>query len=503
MGLGRNDDSGTRVHATGWKSFPSRRAALPLMVLGALATSGCASYRAISLPDSAHLVQEITRLRLDTSLTPQAALRTHRFDPSDGLDMTEVAMLAVANSPDLRLLRADAGVTRAQAFSAGLLPDPQLALSADKVLDPLPGAANAFSAGLLFDIGALLAHSATAAAADAESRKSSLDLLWQEWQTVAKARLLFVKLDAITQSQAVLAKARSDARQRLDDVTRAVAHGLITNDAAAPLLAAWLDATRQWSDLERQRNQSRHDLNALLGVAPEVDLVLVGPSDVASLDAGQVREGIALAPRRRPDLLALQAGFEAQDDRYRGALRAQFPGITLGPQTARDTSDVRTLGLSVGITLPLFNRNRGNIAIESATRAKLVLDYQQRLDTTAGDAHRLLEEEVILRRTLTDMDASMAALELAAQRAQSAFQARNIDALTLTNVESALLARRLEHIAAQEALQEQAIALQALLGSALEAPAAAAGVIFPSAVSTSSSSPSVARTADRSSEQSS
>jgi outer membrane protein TolC len=435
-----------------------------ILLLSSL-VAGCAAYRPLALPDGDDLSHEVMQLKVDSSLMPAPALRAHVFDPSDGLDMTETAMLAVVNNPDLRLLRADAGVTRAQAFSAGLLPDPQLALTREQVLGTPAGSAIAFSAGLAFDIGALLARSSTRAAADAEARKSRLDLLWQEWQTVAKARLLFVKIDALTQSRRILQDQRDKLKQRLDDVTRAVGRGLIASDAATPQLVAYEDANRQWNDLERQGNQAQHDLNALLGVAPEVALDLVGGSDVSPMDAGQVREAVAAAPRRRPDLLALQAGFEAQDDRYRGALRAQFPAITIGPTRARDTSHVDSAGLSLGITLPLFNRNRGNIAIESATREKLRVDYQQRLDTTASDAHRLLEEQAILRRQMAGIDASLPALELAAQRADLAFQARNIDALVLTGIEGALLARRLEKITVRQALQEQEIALQALLGT--------------------------------------
>ncbi len=133
------------------------------------------------------------------------------------------------------------------------------------------------------------------------------------------------------------------------------------------------------------------------------------------------------------------------------------------------------MGLSLGLTLPLFNRNRGNIAIESATRDKLRLDYQQRLDATAIDAHRLLEEQAILRRQLAAIDASLPGLALAAQRAGQAYAAGDVDALTLTSVEGALLARRLERIASQQALQEQAIALQALLGTPLGPSAPGAG----------------------------
>jgi len=448
------------------------------LMLSAL-LAGCASYEPATLPGTDALAHDVLALKVDTATMPDAALASHRFDPSDGLDITEVAMLAVVNNPELRLLRADAGVTRAQAFSAGLLPDPQIALSRETAMGSPAGATVAFTGALTVDIAALLARSSSKAAADAESRKISLDLLWQEWQTVAKARLLFVKLDAITRSQAVLGQQRALLRQRLADANNAVDGGLITHDAATPQLTAFEDANRQWSDQERQRNQAQHDLNALLGVAPDVPLTLVGASDLAPFDAAQVRAAIAESPRRRPDLLALQAGFEAQDDRYRGALRAQIPAITFGPTRARDTTDVNTVGFSLGMSLPLFNRNRGNIAIESATREKLRVDYQQRLDSTAIESHRLLEEQTILERQLGEIDASMPALEQAAERSARAYDAHDIDALTLTNVEGALLARRLERIATQQALLEQSIALQALLGTHLNLPehaARAAGV---------------------------
>ena len=446
-----------------------------LALLASALLAGCATYRPLALPTDAALVRDVAQLSVDNARMPVPAPAGHRFDPGDGLDITEVAMLAVANNPELRLARADAGVTRAQAFAAGLLPDPQLALSREAVLGSPAGATVAFSVGLTVDVAALLARSSTRAAADAESRKTDLDLLWQEWQTVAKARLLFVKLDAIGREQATLAEQRTRLRLRLDAATQAVKRGLATNDVATPQLAAFEDANRQWDDQERQRNQATHDLHALLGVAPDVALALVGPAEVGTLEAADVRAAIAAAPRRRPDLLALQAGFEAQDERYRGALRAQFPAITLGPTRARDTSDVNTVGLSLGLTLPLFNRNRGNIAIESATRDKLRLDYQQRLDATAIDAHRLLEEQAILRRQLAAIDASLPGLALAAQRAGQAYAAGDVDALTLTSVEGALLARRLERIASQQALQEQAIALQALLGTPLGPSAPGAG----------------------------
>ena len=432
---------------------------LPLFVVG------CASYQPITLPTDDALVRDVRRLKVDTATMPDAGLRTHAFEPADGLDMTEVAMLAVVNNPDLRVLRAQAGITRAQAFSAGLLPDPQLALTTEQVLGSPAGATIAYSAGLTFDVGALLARSSIKGAAASESRKADLDLLWQEWQTVAKARQLFVKIDAVERSLDVLARQQARLRDRLDLARRAVERGLLTNEAATPLLTAFDDAHAKSADFERQRNQARHDLAALLGVAPEVELALTGRPDAATMDEAAVRDALAIAAKRRPDLLALQAGLEAQDDRYRGAIQAQFPAITVGPTRSRDTSNVNSAGLSLGIVLPLFNRNRGNIAIESATRAKLLAEYQQRLDATAGDAHRLLAEQALLRRQSADIAASLPALEEAANRTGAAYLAGNVDAFALTSVEGALTTRRLEQIAVDQALQEQAIALQALVGT--------------------------------------
>ena len=433
--------------------------------------AGCASYRPAPLPERDALLKQTAHLQVDAASMPTPALRSHRFDPSDGLDITEVAMLAVVNNPELVLLRAEGGITRAQAFSAGLLPDPQLALTSERVLGSPPGATAAFSAGLTVDVGALLARSSARAAAGAETRKADLTLLWQEWQTVAKARLSFVKVQGLDRALELIGAQKAILQPRYERTRIALERGLITNDAATPQLTALQDLSRQANDLERQRNQARHDLNALLGVDPAVELTLVGAPDVPFADAATVQAALNDAARRRPDLLALQAGFDAEDARYRGALRAQFPALTLGPTRARDTSDVNTAGLAFGITLPIFNRNRGNIAIELATREKLRTDYQQRLDSAASDAHRLLAEDTILRRQRGEIAASVDRLQTAADRARTAFGARNLDALTLTNAEAALLARQLDGVAVEQALWEQAIALQALTGIDLQSPA--------------------------------
>ena len=430
-----------------------------------LGLPGCATYQPLPLATADDLVRSAAHLAVDPDRLSVGSIRRHVFDPSDGFDMTELAMLALANNPDLKVARADAGLSRAQAFSAGLLPDPQLSLTRDHQLGYPAGSTLAYTAGLTYDLTALLTHPALAAARDADTRKADLNLLWMEWQAVAQARMLFLKIRSQERTLDVLRRSREVFLDRYDRTRRAAERGLITSDAVSPHLTALQDVNRQLNDLERQANQSRHDINALVGVAPDVRLELTddrGPDAVAE---EPVRTGLATTLAKRPDLLALQAGYEAEDDRYRGALLAQFPTFTFGPQRARDTTNVNTTGFSLGITLPIFNRNRGNIAVEKATRAKLHVEYQQRIDATTTEVDRLLKEQAILERQQVEVHRALDTLSDVADRAARAFAARNVDALTLTNAQSGLLNKQIEAITIDEALAEQRVALQTLVSS--------------------------------------
>ena len=111
----------------------------PATVAAGLLLSACAAYQPLALQEGAP-----RDLVVDTRSLPFPPMAAHRFDPRDGLDGVEVAMLAVVNNPDLRLARADAAIAHAQSFAAGLLPDPQLALNGDLSNSGGPGSSKAF-----------------------------------------------------------------------------------------------------------------------------------------------------------------------------------------------------------------------------------------------------------------------------------------------------------------------------------------------------------------------
>lgn len=449
-----------------------KRGALPALV-AALALAGCASYAPQLLPDRVSLATDARAVTVDTARLPFRSLATHVFDPADGLDMDEVAMLAVANNPQLRQARDAVGVARAQAFAAGLLPDPQLGSSFDHPTNGAAGNTNAFNLNPTFDASALLLRSSRRGAAQAEAQRVQLDLLWQEWQVVSQARLLYTRILAQEAVRAELESERALLSERYRRSRDALAAGNVTIDFASALLAALQGIEKQLNDLERSRLRNRTSLNALLGLVPTAPLALAGKPEAVAFDPAAVRASLERRLALRPDLQALRAGYRSQEQKFRGAVIAQFPALNVGLTRARDTSGLYTLGFGLTLSLPILNRNRGNIAIEAATRRRLFDEYQTRLDSAYAEVAVALENQPLLEAQLRRVGAGLAELREVAARAEAAFRTGNFAAADYTRLRIALIDKRTEEINLEEALTEQKIALETLLGPGL--PEAAGG----------------------------
>lgn len=442
---------------------PDWRNALPVMA-SVLFVSACTSYQPLPLNDHPILPDKVSSLHIDTRQLPFPHFAVHKVDPANGLDMTEVAILAVLNNPGLTLARADAHIVQAQAFAAGLLPDPQFTLSRDVPTRSGPGVTNAYNAGIAYDINALITHSAQSDAASAKVRQANLLLLWQEWQVIAKARMLFSQ--AYTQTQ-LLHWLRQNQRllaMQYQRSKKALAQGNLTAVAVDSALVAWQDAERQLDDLQRQQLQTRQDLNTLLGLAPNVELHLVQSAPLAKLSNTAVTQALQDLPQHRPDLLALKAGYDAQDARYRQAILAQFPALNLGITRAQDTGGLQTRGFTIALTLPFLNGNRGNISIEQATRQRLHDEYEIRLNTARADVLQLLADRRLIQAQFDLLEKHLPALDQAADRARAALTSGAIDTSSYVSFESVRIAKHVEAAHLQQALLENQISLLTMMG---------------------------------------
>lgn len=440
-----------------------RRLASFASVTLAAALAGCASYAPLPLDTHARAPIDATDVRIDVASLPLPELRRHRFNVADGLDMTEVATLAVANNPQLRLARDERGVAQAQAFAAGLLPDPVVDLSQEFPFSG-PDVTSAFDLRLSYDVRALLTHAVTVDAAQAHARRIDLDLLWQEWQVVGEARRLFIRDRFESRAMALLARERDLLARRHAEMSDASRRGDVSLAALASDLVALHGVERQLDAMQKKRLATAQRLDALLGLSARAKLRLVGPAKLAPLDAPAVERGLATLPERRPDLLALEAGYRSEDARYRKAILEQFPAIDVGFLRSRDSGGTNAGGFGLSLMLPLFDRNRGRIAIEQATRRRLRDEYAIRLEHARAEVRRILQDRTLLRTRREDIDRGLALAQQTLAAACPAQARGDLSEADYVRLEQVVIDQRLERLGIDRGLREQTVALRTLVG---------------------------------------
>ena len=153
----------------------------------------------------------------------------------------------------------------------------------------------------------------------------------------------------------------------------------------------------------------------------------------------------------------------------RQAILQQFPALNVGLVRARDTGGVNTRGFQISLTLPIFNRNRGNIAIEKATRQRLHDEYAARLMSARADVERILQDQALLQRQRGEITQGIALTAQTLKSADAALARGDLSETDYVLLKTAWLNRRLDLLSVDETLQEQQAALQTLLGGPVPA----------------------------------
>lgn len=122
---------------------------------------------------------------------------------------------------------------------------------------------------------------------------------------------------------------------------------------------------------------------------------------------------------------------------------------------------------AVTIDLPIFNRNQGRIAIESATRQKLFDEYVSRLFTARADVARLLADMASLSRHIKTTEQSIPTLSNLVQTYYNALLEGNAYVISYYSVRDELIARQIELLTLKRNLADQRIALEIAAGEYL------------------------------------
>lgn len=412
---------------------------------------GCAAYAPLPLATTPPLRTEVSALGVA---------------PSETLTVDRVVTLALENNPDLKAIRLRRGVAQAQLTQAGILPNPTLSGSFLPLLSGA-GSVPAWSLGLSQNIKALITYKAHVAAARQGARQVDAEILWQEWQVAGQARQLTARLILGARGRASYVAAYDLLSRRVAQLERALAAGDATLATVAPDRIA-LEAARAALDAQDQQQLAlSHQLNALLGLAPDTVVRLAANLALPPFDPAEIRGALASLPDRRPDLLALRFGYAQADQQVREAVLAQFPDLTLGVGLNSDNAKVINGGPNVSLGLPIFDRGQGAVAGAQASRAQLQAQYAARLAAVVGEVEASLTEMQQLSAQLQTLRRELPAALLAADRAAQAFAGGDLDERAYVDLVTRRFAREQEIATLELTLLDRRIALQTLIGAGL------------------------------------
>jgi len=283
--------------------------------------------------------------------------------------LDQALRLAVTRSPELRARHAEVDVARARLVTAGTIPfNPELTFSGGhRDMPDDESTDHAIELSQEIELGGKRKHRKEAAEADVAAAEARFDRASQ--LLAARVSLAFTDalrtrdLLAIAETDVELARSSADvARKRLD---AGAGTDIEVNLAVATHARA-----------ERRRQQAMADAGAAwfvlaesIGLPPAEARQAVGDltaPDAMELDLAELLE---LARTRRADLLALQRELVAAEARVRLAHAEGAPNLRVGAFHETEADDDIT-GVSVGIALPIFNRNRGGVLEAKASRER-------------------------------------------------------------------------------------------------------------------------------------
>jgi outer membrane protein TolC len=382
-------------------------------------------------------------LRVQAAAIHHPMLQPLEIQPDEPLSPDEAAVLAVLANPSLRAVRDERKLADAQLLQAGVLPNPVLTIGNDFPYTG-PDHRTAYSFGLAWEATALVARPAKLAEARTHRESVDLDIAWQEWQVAQSAKGAAWKVLSLKEQESAAMQANDDLLTNLQRIRKAVD---LRQKTAVDLAAAAAAQQESWTAvLETQRDLHKQELalKKLLGLPAQAQINLRPgdlPESAALPPAQELQTGIE---DRRLDLLALRRGYDSQEAAVRAAVLGRFPKITPGGATARDTAGAYTYGYSLGIDLPIFDRNQGAIATEKATRQKLFDEFTTRVFEGRSEIAVSLEEIRSLGVQIASGESALAVQKDLVAQYQRAVDTGNADVLSYYLARNDLNKRRIE-----------------------------------------------------------
>jgi cobalt-zinc-cadmium efflux system outer membrane protein len=366
-------------------------------------------------------------------------------------------------SPALDVARAQWGTAQAGVDVAGTVPNPVLKLPFE-YSTPNPGPGAPYSTGLELDVPIETAGKRGYRVAQAlhQSEAAHWNIANEAWTVRAQVRDALLVLYAARERSALLSRQAEDQRQ----ITAMNKRRLAVGEGTTPELdAAVLAETQLQYDRVAARSaeqDARAQLATAIGLPVSAlrgitfDLDAFGTAPPVPPAAEVQREAIF----HRADLLASLANYAAAESALQLEVARQYPDIKLGPGYTYDTGTNRIAFGLAGLTLPVFNQNRGGIRQAEARRTEAAARTAALQDSILGDLDHALAHCQSSVQALRISAAHLAAARKRLASDAAGFAAGDTDRLMYTQAKAGYASSQIAHLIATVAVQQAAGALE-------------------------------------------
>ena len=397
------------------------------------------------------------------------ALASPRARAAEDLTMERAVAIALQRNRDIIASRLDIEAAQIERIAAGLYWNPVLSYNMGNIvlgsgnpqgagLSPGPFSELVHTIGISEVVDVWSKRGARIRAADlgVEQRRLFVEDALRE--IVYTVRLAFTDL-VREQGHLELAKnmkARHDETVRLSRAR--VNAGEISDAEFQKIELEGLKYQNELIDAELEIDLARQRLAALLGLRSAAELPgQAVVADPALRPAPVLQPLVAKAMEQRPDLRAAQKGVAVADAHLAAARRDGYPDISVGAAFTHSEFTVsgdngNSLGLSVALPLPVFDRNQGGIARSRLDRKRSDNDIA-RLDLIVQ--HEVAEAVRRVERSGTLLDVyegggMLSRADHALRVAETSYKAGAVSLLELLEAQRTFIETRMDYLKVQD-----------------------------------------------------
>lgn len=171
---------------------------------------------------------------------------------------------------------------------------------------------------------------------------------------------------------------------------------------------------------EETNHQQRHlELISMLGLHPAVGEIEIG-GELPATPPEPMPTPSEDELLRHPRICAALVAHKATEEELRMEIRKQYPSLEISPGYAREDGD-KKLTLSVGFTLPLWNRNREAIARAAGGRQLAAVSTVRQWHELLQEAHALTARQKLLTEHCRAVYARLLSLQQSAENQEKLY----------------------------------------------------------------------------------